>query len=135
MTILQRLARRKEKPHDLVSELRRMANAQHDDLSVCAEAADEIERLQTELETVKRRYAPSMTDLMIPPEDINEYLDNPVIAENIRLLADLAEAIEALKPFAAIKNIAHPRYDPTFVMTPFTFEDCEHASAIVEKHK
>lgn len=52
-----------------------------------------------------------------------------------RLRADLAEAIEALKPFAAIKNIANHRYDPTFVMTPFTFEDCEHASTIVEKHK
>lgn len=48
----------------------------------------------------------------------------------------LAEALEALKPFAAASvSTVNPRYDPVFVATPFTFEDCEHARSIVEKYK
>lgn len=48
----------------------------------------------------------------------------------------LFEAVDALRPFAALaENAGDPKYDPAFVMTPFTFEDCEHARSIVEKHK
>lgn len=48
----------------------------------------------------------------------------------------LAEAVEALKPFAAAGvSSVNPRYDPAFVVTPFTFEDCEHARSIVEKYR
>lgn len=48
----------------------------------------------------------------------------------------LAEVIEALKPFAAAGvSAVNPRYDPAFIATPFTFEDCAHAKTIVEKYK
>jgi len=54
-----------------------------------------------------------------------------------RLEAQLVEAIEALKPFVPIPY-QHPDgdYDPEiFSIPPFSFEDCERAKAIVEKHK
>lgn len=122
--------------YNLVSNLRLMGAHQQDDLSLCTEAADEIERLRAELETVKRRYAPSMTDLMVPPEDINKYLDNPAIAENIRLRADLAEAVDAIQPFAkAHQDVLRALVYPNWQWKLPTTDDYETAQAIVEKHK
>ena len=53
--------------------------------------------------------------------------------ENERLHFALAEAVEALKPFAAVK-VTSRRCDPTFLMTPFCVKDRIHAREIAEKH-
>lgn len=82
-----------------------------------------------------------VTDTTYPEEPVtitgNRYrLYQEAEIERDQLRADLREAVDALRPFTqTVTTAVNPRYDPAYVMTPFTYEDCAHAHAIVEKHK
>lgn len=57
--------------YDIVSSLKAMAAARHDDLSVASEAADHIERLQAHIELLRNALAP-FANLPLFPDNLGE---------------------------------------------------------------
>lgn len=57
--------------YDIVSSLRAMAEARHDDLSLASEAADNIERLRAYIEMLRAALGP-FAKLFLFPDDIGD---------------------------------------------------------------